>query len=242
MRRILIILYMPLGLILSLPYLLLTYIVSKFNRTAARYMAYSFGRPYSIGILEIIGANLVVTGLDNIPEENSLFIANHRSLLDSPLLMAIVKEPLSFISKMEMKKVPIFSQWMQVLQCLFLDRSNSRAGLKTILQGIDNLKTGDNLAIFPQGTRSMGDEFLSFKAGSFKLAVKSGKPIVPIAIHGTDDVFENNGMNVKPGDVHVRIFPAIETKGMTLAQQKELPQKVEDMIRHQCELFQKGIY
>ena len=233
---------MPLFLFLSLPYLLVSYIVSKFSRKAARHMAYAFGRPYSIGILRIIGAHLVVTGSENLPHENSLFVANHRSLLDSPLLMAVIKEPLSFISKMEMKKVPIFSQWMMVLQCLFLDRNNNRAGLETILQGIENLKTGDNLAIFPQGTRSKGDEFLPFKAGSFKLAVKSGKPIVPIAIQGTDGVFENNGMNVKPGDVHVRIFPAIETKGLSLAEQKELAQKVEDMIRNQYDLFQKGIH
>lgn len=237
MRKPAILIYLPLMLILSLPYMLVAYIASRFSRDWGRKLAYGFGRPYSLGILHIMGANLKVTGWENIPEENCLFMANHRSLLDSPLLMAIVKNPLSFVSKMEMKKVPILSWWMILLECLFLDRSNNKEGLKIILKGIQQLKNGDNMAIFPQGTRSEGDEFLPFKAGSFKLATKSKKPIVPIALYGTADVFENNGFNLKPGDVQVRIFPAVETKDLTPEEQKALPHQLETLIRQQFETF-----
>lgn len=238
MRRLLTLIYLPTAQILSLPYMLLVYLVGFFNRNLKRTGAYLFTRPYGIVILLLTGAQLEVTGTEHIdPKQNYLFVANHVSLLDSPLLMALVKGPLSFISKMEMKKVPIFSQWMVLLECLFLDRSNNREGLKVILKGIEQLKMGDNLAVFPQGTRSVGEEFLPFKAGSFKLATKSGKPVIPIAIHGTADVFENNNFNLKPSTVHVHIFPSIKTEGMTLEEVKALPLQVEAMIHNKVKAF-----
>jgi len=240
MRRIIVLIYIPLYLLFSIPYLLLTYCVSLFNRDLTRRMAYLFSRVYALSLLKLMGANLIITGLEHLNEEdNYLFVSNHKSLLDSPVLMTFVKKPLSFISKMEMKKAPILSNWMSLLQCLFLDRSNSRKGLKTILQGIEQMKLGDHLAIFPQGTRSKEDSFLPFKAGSFKLATKSGKPILPIAISGTDRIFESNGYNCVPGNVYVHIFPPIPTDHLSLEEQKALTGKVQALIENQYNEFER---
>lgn len=239
MRRIIVLIYIPLYLLFSIPYLLLTYCVSLFNRSLTRRMAYLFSRVYALSLLKIMGANLIYTGLENLDEEkNYLFVSNHRSLLDSPVLMTFVKKPLSFISKKEMKKAPILSNWMTLLHCLFLDRDNNRKGLQTILQGIEQMKLGDHLAIFPQGTRSVGQTFLPFKAGSFKLATKSNKPILPVAISGTERIFENNGLNCKPGDVYIHIFPPIATEGLTLESQKLLTAEIQHLIQHKFDEFE----
>ncbi len=231
MRRILIVLYLPIMLILSLPYMLIVYIISFISRDLKHKAAYAYARLYSQGILAIAGANIVVTGLEQLdPKENYLYVANHQSLLDPPTLMAILKDPVLFISKIEMKKVPIFSQWMQLLDSLFLNRKDNREGLKTILKGIEQLKGGDSLAIFPQGTRSDDHDFLPFKAGSFKLAFKSKRPIVPVMISGTSTVFEKNGLNLKPGTIHVEIMAPIPTHSLDMDEKKALPNEIESMI------------
>lgn len=238
MRRIVILLFFPIVFIGSLPYLLYGWVVSKFNRQKGRKIAYSFTRFVARSLMKLSGADYQVSGLEHIDEsQNYLFVGNHRGLMDTPTLMVFVKQPLAFISKKEMAKVPILKQWMTLLGCLFLDRSNNRAAIKTILQGIDNLKDGDNVAIFPQGTRSMGDDFLPFKAGSFKLATKSGTPIIPVSIKGTDVHLENNGFNVKPCKIYVHFHEPIQTTGMPMEVQKELPKHVATIIKETYDSF-----
>lgn len=231
MRPIVILIFIPIYLILSIPHQLITYIFKRFNRDLTRRSAYVFCRSYAVALMFLTGARFKITGLEHIdPKRNYLFVANHKSLLDSPVLMILSRQPLSFISKKEMLKAPILRGWMKLLYCLFLDRDNNREGLKTILQGIENMKLGDNLAIFPQGTRSKGEDFLPFKAGSFKLASKSNSPILPIAIYGTDNILENNTLNVKANNVHIHIFEPIETLNMSRENLLALPQIVETMI------------
>lgn len=91
---------------------------------------------------------------------------------------------------------------MRAQKTLFIDRENLREGYKVIKEGIDLLKSGSSIVIFPEGTRSKTEEMLPFKKGSLKLATKSGVPVVPFAIKGTDDVFENNGFNLKPKTIY----------------------------------------
>lgn len=232
MRRIAILLFFPIYFIGSLPFMLIGWLLSLFSRQLGRKVAYGFTRSTSLILMWLTGTDFVVTGKEFLdPTANYLYMGNHRSLLDTPVLMIMVKRPLSFVSKMEMAKVPILKQWMQLLNCLFLDRDDNRKALKTILRGIEQLSEGDNIAIFPQGTRSEGQDFLPFKAGSFKLATKSETAIVPVTIYGTDEMLENNVFNVKPGKIYVHFHQPIETKGMTMAQQKELASLVESMIQ-----------
>lgn len=240
MRRIAILLFFPLYFIGSVPFLLIAMAIKPFQRNLARHIAYGFTRSTSIILMWLMGTKFVVTGKEHIdPHKNFLFVSNHRSLLDTPVLKLYSKAPLSFVSKMEMAKVPILKQWMDVLHCLFIDRDDNRKALKTILTGIEYLKLGDNMAIFPQGTRSEGDEFLPFKAGSFKLATKSQVPILPVCICGTDNVLENNVFNVKVCHVYVHFFEPIETAGLTMEAQKSLPEEVSSLIKAKYNEFKQ---
>ena len=238
MRRIAVLTYIPIMLILSIPEMLLAYIVRNSHRQLTRKIAYGFARPYSIGLLRLMGAKIKVTGLDNLDkDQNYVFMSNHTSLLDTPVLMTLIPKPLSFISKREMNRVPLLRHWIILLDCLFLDRSDARAGLRTIRQGADYLKEGYNLAVFPQGTRSRNEEWLPFKAGSTKLSVWSGAPLIPVAIYGTEKVLEKNRFNVKPGEIHVHIFEPIKTAELSKQEQKMLPEQVEAMIHEKYKTF-----
>ena len=98
-----------------------------------------------------------------------------------------------------MLRYPLLRDWMKRLYCLFLDRDNPKEGLKTILQAIDYIKSGISICIFPEGTRNDGEELsiLPFHSGSFKIAEKSGCPIVPISMNNTASIFENQFPRIK---------------------------------------------
>ena len=93
------------------------------------------------------------------------------------------------------------------------------------------LKNGKSLLIFPEGTRSRDGKIHEFKAGSFKLAIKSGVPIVPLTIMGTSDIYEGNGNILKKGDVHLYIHDPIYMENMSKEEMGSLHKMVEDIVR-----------
>ena len=177
------------------------------------------------------GANVTVHGLENIPDDRAvLFVSNHQSNFDIALFMSYINKPKGYISKAEMNKVPLIRTWMKYIHCVFMDRSNIKQSAKAIVQGVQNLRAGHSMVIFPEGTRSKGDKMLEFKAGSFKLATKAKVPIVPVTISGTYKLMEANNNMIKPANVELYIHPMIETANLTKDEEKELHTKVQKII------------
>lgn len=182
-------------------------------------------------ILWIIGANITVYGTENIPEDTpSVYMANHRSMLDSLILYPHFKGLCGVVAKLEVKKIPFVKGWMDNLHCLYFDRSDMREGLKMILTGIEYLKSGISICIMPEGTRSKTDEVLPFKEGSMKLATKTGCPIVPVAITGSADLFENHKPLFGPSKVTVTFGKPIDVKSLSRDQQKNLGVHVREVV------------
>lgn len=182
-------------------------------------------------VMKASGAKITVKGLENIPKNQTvLFMANHQSFFDIPLLMSTIDVPKGFIAKKELEKWPGISMWMRYIRCIFMDRSNLRKSSEAIVDGINILKSGYSMVIFPEGTRSKGGETHEFKAGSFKLALKPKVPIIPITINGTYKLLERNGNKIKADTVEVIIHPAIDTKSLTKEEISDLPEKVESII------------
>lgn len=164
---------------------------------------------WSKTFMALTGSDVEVKGSHYIPDGPVLFASNHEGDFDIPVLIGAIEKPFGFISKIEVKKVPILSSWMEAIHCVFLDRKNREKAAGSILAGVDLLKKGHSLVIFPEGTRSKGGPIGLFKAGGFKLAKESGVPIVPISIEGTADVFEKNGRLIKPARIKVTICPPL---------------------------------
>ena len=145
-------------------------------------------------ILGIAGTEITVIGKENMPKEAALYVGNHRSYFDILLLYVQCEDLTGFVAKDSIEKVPSLRVWMRYLYCLFLNRSDAREGLKTILTAIEYVKKGISICIFPEGTRNDGEELsmLPFKEGSFKIATKTGCPIVPVSINNSAEIFENH--------------------------------------------------
>lgn len=156
-------------------------------------------------LLTVAGVKVQVVGLENIPDEPCLFVSNHQGNFDIPLLIGHIPRKLSFISKIEVKKIPIVPLWMEHMGCIFMDRKNRRQAIKAIIDGAKKLEEGHSVVIFPEGTRSKGGPLGEFKKGSFKLATKSMATIVPVTINGSYLVMEANKNIICPAHVNITI-------------------------------------
>lgn len=214
LRLILIAVYLVLYLILSLPVLLAEWLIGKRrpdlkDKSSKALVGWGFRC-----ISHIAGTRLIVRGQENIPTDTAvLYVGNHRSFFDIVLTLSFFPRITGYVAKIEMNKVPILRLWMKNIHCLFLDRENIKEGLKTILAGVEEVKNGYSLCIFPEGTRNkVNDTFLPFHEGSFKIAEKGKIPIVPMTLVNSAAVFEDHLPKVKKATVIIDfgapIYPA----------------------------------
>ena len=188
---------------------------------------------WSRGILKVTGVTLTVEGLENIPKEGPcVFVGNHRSYYDIPLLLASLDKPHGILAKEELGKIPLLNRWMKLPGCVFVQRDDLRASVRALNDATAIVESGRSFVIFPEGTRYKGEEGGAgeFKQGAFRIAVKTGAPVVPVAITGARALFENNGNLCHPGTVRIKVLPPIQTAGMSRAEQKQLPDAVRQTI------------
>lgn len=198
------------------------------ERTAA---IYKITHAWAKYVMWLSGARLKVYGKENVPKDEAvLFVSNHQSNFDIPLIMSTIDVPKGFIAKKELEKWPIISMWMRYINCVFMDRGNIRKSAEAIVQGIQILKSGYSMVIFPEGTRSKGKPVAEFKAGSFKLALKSKVKIVPVTINGSYKLLDANGGKIKSSDVEVYIHEPIDVTKLSKEEIAELHNKVRDVI------------
>ena len=187
---------------------------------------------WSRGILHVTGARMTVEGQKNIPAGPCVFVGNHRSYYDIPILLTALDAPHGILAKEELEKIPLLNRWMKLLGCVFVKRDDIRASVKALNDATAIVESGRSFVIFPEGTRYKGEEGGAgeFKAGAFRIAVKTGAPVVPVAVTGARALFEANGNRCRPGSVRIKIMSPIQTAGMSKAEQKQLPDAVRQSI------------
>jgi 1-acyl-sn-glycerol-3-phosphate acyltransferase len=220
------------SLIFTLPFLLWTKILDKQGKEDQRIKVVNkTASVWSRSVVNLSGAKVTVEGLENLPEGPVVFIGNHQGNFDIPILLSFIDKPKAFIAKIETLKLPFVSSWMRQMKCVFMDRNDIRQSITAINQGVQYLKEGYSMVIFPEGTRSGSVEMGEFKAGSFKLATKSGVPIVPIAINGSYNIMGKKSLIVKPAEVSVKILKPIETAKLSKEELKTLHDRVYEEIK-----------
>jgi len=231
-RLILVATYLLLFLLLGIPLLLAEWIIGKFNpclkdRSSKAIVSWGFRC-----ITFLAGTKVIVKGKENIPLDSAvLFVGNHRSYFDIVLTCTVFPGITGYVAKAEMRKWPLLSTWMKNIHCLFLDRNNIKEGLKTILKGVEEVKRGISLCIFPEGTRNkVKDTFLPFHEGSFKIADRGGVPVVPMTIINSADVFEDHLPKIKKTTVIIAFDQPIYLKELDKDRKKNLGNYVSGII------------
>lgn len=178
---------------------------------------------------------IVITGKENLPLKGPvLYVANHKSLFDTVTLVHVIDEPVIFIGKKEVANMPLIGKWFDALGCIYIDREDIRQSLKAIMKGIEELKQGQSIVIFPEGTRSSGKGLNTFKEGSFKLAIKAKVPIIPIALYDTQKVFEEKRKICK-ATVYMNVGEPIYIEKLTNDQKTKIGNYVEQTVERLLE-------
>lgn len=173
-------------------------------------------------VISITGMKISIEGKENIKKDtNYLIIGNHKSDLDSLILIWLFEEPLIFIGKEELKKTPFISTWFKEIGSLFIERDNIRQSAKVILEGVEILKGGKSIVIFPEGKRIMEDRLGEFKNGSFKLAIKSKAAVLPVAIVDSYKAFEES-KRIKSANIKINVGEKIDYKELGYTKTSEL--------------------
>ena len=193
----------------------------------------------------------IVGGAENIPENtNVLFVSNHQSMMDAVSFLGYFERPVSFLSKIEVKKYPIIGKIVTGLDGVFMDRSNMRQEIKSIRRVTELLENNPerSFIIFPEGTRTKDKDYKigEFKAGALKPAYRANKPIIPIAIYGTFRILNPN-VQLKRYPVQIQFlkphnieeFDNITTTEMSDIIHDEIAREVERMHERDEKLLKK---
>ena len=230
-RTIVILLYLAVYLVLGIPASLAAKAAGRDGWEEEAGRAGTFLIRAARGVAFLSGSRASVSGLEHVPADVPvLYICNHRGFFDSVHMLPLMKNPTSILAKKELARIPFLGSWMRLMRCEFLDRKDIRQGLKCILACISHVREGQSVCIFPEGTRSSGDEMKEFKEGSFKVAQKTGCPIIPVAISGTEDVLEEHFPFVRPAPVRISFGEPVYMDQLAEEEKKHIGAYVQSII------------
>ena len=210
--------------------------VSFFSRSGNP--VHIIARIWSKSILFVSGIDVTVKGLSNIdPSQSYIYMSNHRSNFDIPVLLGCLPIQFRWLAKAELFKIPIFGRAMRGAGYVKIDRFNRESAFKSIDQVAAKMKNGVSVMIFPEGTRSEDGNIKPFKKGGFVMAVDSGVSIVPVILGGTRSIMAKGSWRIIPGSVTLSIEKPIATTGYNRDTKDDLIQYVKSVI---CEVFEKG--
>lgn len=181
----------------------------------------------------ILGIRIEVSGADKIEKDKFyIFMSNHLSFLDGPLLFLIIPQPVRVILKKEIFRIPVIGWGMRQVDFVPVDRKGIKGGKKSIDRAAQLIKDkGYSFLIFPEGTRSLNGQLQPFRRGGFFLALNSGVPVVPISIQGTYALMPKGSFFVKKGSIRVKFHSSVSVEGYNKKNLPELISKVQNIIR-----------
>ena len=210
-RAIIMLTFWGLSILVVGPWLLLYAFLTKDVRPL-----YHVATFLAITGVRLAGIRIREVGKENIkPGQNYIFMSNHASNLDPPIEIPRIQQRCSVLVKKELFRVPILGTGMHLAQLVPVDRSNREAAIESVREGVEVLRTGLNMMIYPEGTRTPDGRLLPFKKGPFHLAMESGVPVLPLTILGTYDAWPKHRFALKAAVVTVVYHSAIDPRACT---------------------------
>jgi len=211
-------------------------IISFFTRTGNA--VHIIARIWARGILSVSRIKVKVHGLANIdPSRSYVYMSNHQSNFDIPVLLACLPVQFRWLAKAELFKIPLFGRAMRGAGYVKIDRFNRDAAFESINKAARKMKNGVSVMIFPEGTRSRDGNIRPFKKGGFIMAVDAAVPIVPVIVLGTWTIMDKSSLRINTGEVSLNIETPIATTDYTRDTKDDLIASVRAVI---CNGVEKG--
>jgi len=192
--------------------------------------AHGCARAWSWLILATTGVSVDVRGLERLnPARTYVFVSNHQSIYDIPVIFANLPYQLRIIAKESLGSFPFLGWHLRRSGHLLVDRRRpDRTGILERWRAL--VKEGLSLIIFPEGTRSPDGRLAAFKAGSFLLAIEAKLPIVPVSVDGTRLVMHKGELTTRPGAVRLTLHPPVETEALDVSAARDLAEQVRGVV------------
>lgn len=224
MRLLLNILGLLRSLLLTIPVIfvwtvvmgLLSWMVAPFD--PENHKQHACSRIWSRGILWACGVRVRVRGLEQVDFSRSyLFIANHQSYMDIPVLFAHLPVTFRMLAKQSLFKIPFLGWHLARTGHVPIGRQSVHADARALLQAVRQLRQGASFLVFPEGGRTIDGRLQEFRIGIFLAAIKSGAPIVPLTVRGTAHALAHHSWHIRPGKVEIIVDAPVATQGLTKA-------------------------
>ena len=193
---------------------------------------HQISRIWSRMLLAVSGVKMRIEGLEKIdPGATYVFVANHRSFMDVPVLLAHLPLQFRFLAKKGLFLIPFLGTHLRRAGHLPVVKDNARASLKSMNDAVRLVREqGMSVMLFPEGGRSKNGELQEFIEGAAYIAVKSGAAVIPIAMTGTREVLPMGSLQIMSGVVHLRIGDPIPTAHLTSRDRAALTQTMHDRV------------
>jgi len=180
--------------------------------------------------LAIAGVRIETQGQGNIPEGPCLFMANHTSAVDPVAVFVTIPRRIAFLAKRELFRLPLIGWAMRLAGFIPVDRSSREAGAASADAAVERLRAGASMVLYPEGTRSPDGRLLPFKRGGFLMAIRAGRPVVPVTIVGAERVLPKGAMWIRPGEIRLQFHPAVDVSAYREENRDELLERVREAI------------
>ncbi|MBW2469737.1 MAG: 1-acylglycerol-3-phosphate O-acyltransferase [Deltaproteobacteria bacterium] len=192
-------------------------------------------------ILVVSRIKVTVDGLSSIdPRRPYIYMPNHQSNFDIPVLLGYLTVQFRWLAKMELFKIPIFGHAMRKAGYISIDRNNRESAFKSLELAAEKIRNGVSVLIFPEGTRSRDGRIQPFKKGGFVMAIESGVPIVPVIISGARAIMTKGKFRVNPGQIRLSIQKPIDTTIYSRDTKEALMERVRRVICDNFEPIDRG--
>jgi 1-acyl-sn-glycerol-3-phosphate acyltransferase len=199
--------FIPLAALVGFPW---TFITGKAD------MLYRIAMWGAAAAIRMTGIRIVVEGRDRLEASQTyIFMSNHVSNVDPPILIPALPGRTSVLVKKEVFRVPILGRAMRLASLVPVERANREAAIASIGRAAEVLRKGIHMTVFPEGTRSLDGRLLPFKKGPFYLAMDSGVAIVPVTIAGTLEIMPKGQAAIRPGTARVIFHDPIDPRKFT---------------------------
>lgn len=175
-----------------------------------RFFSYHPGVWWSRSVCFISLCPVKISGLEKLNRKQSyVFVSNHQSIYDIFLIYGYIDQPIKWVMKKSLMKLPLVGLACKKAGFIFVDDSTPQAAAKTIEKAKQRLRNGNSIVIFPEGTRSKTGQLQKFKKGASQMAIGTHLPIVPVTLNGTYEVMSPNSLLITPHRLEIIIHDPI---------------------------------
>jgi 1-acyl-sn-glycerol-3-phosphate acyltransferase len=197
-----------LSILITGPFLLLYTLIARDPRPL-----YYTGCFLAISCVRLVGVRIEARGMEQLQRgQNYIFMSNHVSNLDPPVLLPSIPGRCSVLVKKELFRIPLLGTGMKLVRLVPVDRSNRKAAIESVRAAVAVLREGLHMLIYPEGTRSGDGKLLPFKKGPFHLALESGVPVVPVTMLGTYEAWPKHRFALRAGTVTMVFHPPLDPR------------------------------